>query len=149
MAIVEKVIAASPQQVFDVLADGWTYSDWVVGTAHVRDVDDAWPRVGSQLHHRAGPWPFSLQDASTVLACEPPHRLVLRAGLWPAGEAIVAFTLEPVDGGAATRVRIGEDFAAGPLRWIRTKVNDLVLHLRNRETLNRLSDIATRQKGQR
>ena len=99
MAIVEKVIDAPPQQVFDVLADGWTYSDWVVGTAHVRDVDDAWPRVGSQLHHKAGPWPFSLQDASTVLVCEPPHRLVLRAGLWPAGEAIVVFTLHPVGDG--------------------------------------------------
>ncbi|MFG1872967.1 SRPBCC family protein [Micromonospora arborensis] len=140
------MIDASPQQVFDVLADGWSYSDWVVGTAHVRDVDDAWPRVGSQLHHKAGPWPFSLQDASTVLVSEPPHRLVLKAGLWPAGEAIVAFTLQPVDGGA-TRVRLGEDFASGPLHWIRTKANDLVLHLRNRETLDRLADIATRQKG--
>ena len=113
----------------------------------MRDVDDAWPRVGSQLHHRAGPWPFSLQDTSTVLDCEPPHRLVLRAGLWPAGEAIVAFTLEPRRRGGTTRVRIGEDFAAGPLRWVRNKLNDLVLHLRNRETLARLADIATRRKG--
>lgn len=143
----EKVIDAPPQQVFDVLADGWTYSDWVVGTAHVRDVDDSWPRVGSRLHHRAGPWPFSLQDASTVLACDAPHKLVLKAGLWPAGEATVVFTLEPVDGDR-TRVTIGEEFAAGPLRWVRNKLNDLVLHLRNRETLNRLSDIATRQKSQ-
>ncbi|WP_331713230.1 SRPBCC family protein [Micromonospora krabiensis] len=144
------MIDAPPQQVFDVLADGWTYSDWVVGTVHVRNVDDDWPKVGSQLHHRAGPWPFSLQDASTVLLCEPPHRMVLRAGLWPAGEAIVTFTLDPVDGNPnATRVRIGEDFAAGPLRWVRTKLNDLVLHLRNRETLARLSDIATRREDQR
>lgn len=148
MAIVEKVIQAPPQQVFDVLADGWTYSDWVVGTVHVRDVDDHWPAVGSQLHHRAGPWPFSLTDSSTVLACEPPHRLLIRAGLWPAGEAIVAFTLEPV-GSDATRVRLGEDFAAGPLRWVRNKLNDLVLKQRNKETLSRLSDIATRQKGPR
>ncbi|MBQ0895265.1 SRPBCC family protein [Micromonospora sp. U56] len=146
MAIVEKVIDAPPQQVFDVLADGWTYSDWVVGTVHVRDVDDSWPRVGSQLHHKAGPWPLSLHDSSTVLACEPPHKMVIRAGLWPAGEAIVVFTLEPV-GADATRVRIGEDFAAGPLRWIRNKLNDLVLHRRNMETLRRLSDIATRQKA--
>ena len=142
----EKVIGAPPEQVFDVLADGWTYSDWVVGTVHVRDVDDDWPRVGTQLHHKAGPWPFSLQDASTVLECEPPRRLVLKAGLWPAGEAIVVFTLEPV-GDGATRVRVGEDFAAGPLRWIRNKVNDLVLHQRNKETLSRLADIATRQKA--
>ncbi|WUW38773.1 SRPBCC family protein [Micromonospora rifamycinica] len=146
MAIVEKVIDAPPQQVFDVLADGWTYSDWVVGTVHVRDVDAQWPRVGTRLHHRAGPWPFSLEDASTVLVCDPPHRLVLRAGLWPAGEAIVVFTLTP-EGDGATRVRITEDFSAGPLRWFRTKLNDLVLHQRNRETLRRLADIATRQKA--
>ncbi|MGS2619131.1 SRPBCC family protein [Micromonospora sp. LZ34] len=140
------MIDAPPEQVWAVLADGWTYSDWVVGTVHVRGVDDAWPRVGSELHHRAGPWPFSLEDSSTVLACEPPRRLLLRAGLWPAGEAMVAFTLEPV-GEGATCVRIGEDFAAGPLRWVRTKLNDLVLHQRNKETLRRLSDIATRQKA--
>nr|WP_091653487.1 SRPBCC family protein [Micromonospora pallida] len=146
MAIVEKVIGAPPQQVFDVLADGWTYSDWVVGTTHMRDVDDGWPGVGTRLHHRAGPWPFSLTDASRVLVCEPPHRLVIRAGLWPAGEATVVFTLDPV-GPDATRVRLGEDFTAGPLRWIRNKLNDLVLKQRNKETLNRLSDIATRQKG--
>ncbi|MFC0005400.1 SRPBCC family protein [Micromonospora siamensis] len=147
MAIVEKVIQAPPEQVFKVLSDGWTYSDWVVGTAHVRDVDPDWPRVGTQLHHRAGPWPLSLQDASTVLLCDAPHRLVLRAGLWPAGEAIVSFALEPV-GAGATRVRLGEDFAAGPLRWFRNKLNDLVLHQRNKETLRRLSDIAVRQKPQ-
>ncbi|WP_446213789.1 SRPBCC family protein [Micromonospora sp. IBSANI012] len=140
------MIDAPPQQVFDVLADGWTYSDWVVGTVHVRDVDDTWPRVGSQLHHKAGPWPLSLHDSSTVLACEPPHKMVIKAGLWPAGEATVVFTLEPV-GADATRVRIGEDFAAGPLRWIRNKLNDLVLHQRNKETLRRLSDIATRQRA--
>ncbi|WP_342672288.1 SRPBCC family protein [Micromonospora nigra] len=140
----ETVIAAPPDRVWAVLADGWTYSDWVVGTAHVRDVDDAWPGVGARLLHRAGPWPFSLEDASTVLECEPQRRLVLRARLWPAGEAVVVFVLEPVEGG--TRVSLGEDFAAGPLRWIRTKVNDLVLHLRNRETLDRLADIARRQK---
>ncbi|MFG3700270.1 SRPBCC family protein [Micromonospora sp. NPDC047620] len=142
------MIEARPEQVWAVLADGWTYSDWVVGTVHVRDVDDAWPRVGTQLHHKAGPWPLSLQDSSTVLACEPPRRLVIRAGLWPAGEAIVAFTLEPV-GDGATRVRIGEDFAAGPLRWVRNKINDLVLHQRNGETLTRLTDIAKRQKADR
>ncbi|WBB71653.1 SRPBCC family protein [Micromonospora sp. WMMD1128] len=145
MAVVDRVIDVPPERVFAVLADGWTYSDWVVGTTHVRDVDETWPRVGSRLHHRAGPWPFSLQDTSTVLECQAPSRLVLRAGLWPAGEAIVVFALEPLADGR-TRVTIGEDFAVGPLRWARTKLNDLVLHLRNKETLARLSDIATRQR---
>ncbi len=148
MAIVQRTIQAPPDKVFAVLADGWTYSDWVVGTTHMRNVDDGWPAVGSRLHHRAGPWPVSLTDTSTVLVCEPPHRLVIRAGLWPAGEALVVFTLEQV-GPNATRVRLGEDFAAGPLRWVRNKLNDLVLKQRNKETLNRLSDIAVRQKDPR
>ncbi|AEB43977.1 MULTISPECIES: SRPBCC family protein [Micromonospora] len=145
MAIVQQVIKAPVQQVWAVLADGWTYSDWVVGTAHMRNVDDGWPAVGTRLHHRAGPWPFSLEDSSLVLECEPERKLVLRVKLWPAGEAIVVFALEPV-GPDATRVSLGEDFAAGPLRWVRNKLNDLVLHQRNKETLNRLSDIARRQK---
>ncbi|QOC92687.1 SRPBCC family protein [Micromonospora craniellae] len=146
MAIVERIIEAPVRQVWAVLADGWTYSDWVVGTAHMRDVDDDWPRVGARLHHRAGPWPFSLEDSSQVLECERERKLVLRVKLWPAGEGVVVFSLEPV-GPHSTRVLLGEDFAAGPLRWLRTKINDLVLHQRNKETLSRLADIARRQKA--
>ena len=39
MAIVSRTIRARPEQVFAVLADGWSYSDWVDGTAHIRSVD--------------------------------------------------------------------------------------------------------------
>ncbi|HEX5541306.1 MAG TPA: SRPBCC family protein [Micromonospora sp.] len=144
MTVVERVIAAPPRRVFDVLADGWSYSDWVVGTVHIREVDESWPRPGANLYHKTGPWPLSLHDKSTVLACQQPHRLVLRAGVWPLGEATVTFTLTPV-GAAGTHVTIVEDFTAGPLRWARSKLNDLLLHRRNREALRRLSDIATRR----
>ena len=146
MAIVERTIQAPPDRVFAVLADGWSYSDWVVGTVHIRDVDPEWPRPGAELHHKAGPWPLSLQDSSTVLSCEPDRELTVRAGLWPLGEATVGFRLEP-DGAGATRVTMTEDFAAGPLHWIRNKINDLVLHRRNVESLRRLADIATREKS--
>jgi uncharacterized protein YndB with AHSA1/START domain len=148
VAIVRRTVPTSPDRVFAVLADGWTYSDWVVGTAHVRDVDDTWPEPGSELHHKAGPWPFSLQDSSTVLAMTPDRSLTMRAGLWPLGEATVRIDLEPV-GAAATRVVMHEDFHAGPLKWARNKINDLVLHRRNVESLRRLSDIATREKARR
>jgi hypothetical protein len=137
------VIEASPDRVFGVLADGWSYSDWVVGTVHIRDVDPNWPAVGSRLHHKAGPWPLSLHDKSTVLACEPGRSLSLTAGLWPLGEATVHIRLEPA-GPRATTVTISEEFSAGPLQWVQTKLNDLVLHRRNVESLRRLADIATR-----
>ncbi len=146
VAIVQRTVAAPPDRVFAVLADGWTYSDWVVGTVHIRDVDKSWPAVGSKLHHKAGPWPFSLQDESEVLEVEQDRLLTLRAGLWPAGEATIKFELTP-DGPGRTRVTMFEDFHAGPLHWIRNKINDLVLHRRNIESLRRLSDIAIREKN--
>lgn len=144
MAVVDKVISAPPQRVFEVLADGWSYSDWVVGTAHIRDVDDSWPSPGASIHHTSGPWPVSLRDKTTVISCEAPRRLVLCAGLWPLGTLTVTLTLMPL-GAAGTRVTLAEETTAGPLRWTRNRLNDLVLHYRNREALNRLGDLATRK----
>ena len=132
---------APADQVYAILADGWTYSDWVVGTAHIRDVDAAWPAVGSKLHHKIGPWPLSLKDSSTVVAAEPGRSLTLRAALWPLGEATVRLELVPVAGGG-TRVTMHEDFHAGPLHWVKNKINDLVLHGRNNEALRRLAELA-------
>ena len=146
VAIVKRTVQAPPDRVFAVLADGWTYSDWVVGTAHIRDVEPDWPKPGSTLHHKAGPWPLSLQDSSTVVACEPNRLMTMKVGLWPLGEGTVKFELEPV-GANATRVTMHEDFHAGPLQWVRNKVNDLVLHRRNVESLRRLADIAEREKA--
>jgi uncharacterized protein YndB with AHSA1/START domain len=144
MATVSRTINVPPEQVFAVLADAWTYSDWVVGTAHIRDVDASWPAVGATLHHKAGPWPLSLQDSSTVTACIPDRELVLTVGLWPLGEAVVRIVLDPAPAGS-TRVVLHEDFHAGPLAWARNKINDLVLHGRNVEALRRLADLAERR----
>jgi hypothetical protein len=144
MAIVESTIEASRDDVFAVLADGWTYSDWVVGTAHIRAVDEGWPRPGTVLHHTAGPWPVSLHDRTVSVRCEPPALLVLSPHLWPLGEATVTFTLEEI-GPGRTLVGVHEDFERGPLRWLRTAANDLALHYRNRESLRRLGDLARRR----
>ena len=141
MATVTRTMRAPADQIYAILADGWTYSDWVVGTAHIRDVDASWPAVGSKLHHKVGPWPLSLEDASTVVAVDPGRSLTLRAGLWPLGEATVRIELVPVDR-ENTRVTMHEDFDAGPLRWVKNKINDLMLHARNAEALRRLAELA-------
>jgi hypothetical protein len=36
MAIVPRLVSATPADVFAVLADAWTYSNRVVGTSHMR-----------------------------------------------------------------------------------------------------------------
>lgn len=145
MAIVESTIEAPREDVFAVLADGWSYSDWVVGTAHIRAVDEGWPAPGTTLHHKAGPWPFSLRDRTVSVRCEPPRLLVVSPHLWPLGEATVTITLEEI-GPGRTLVGIHEDFERGPLRWLRNTINDLALHYRNRESLRRLGDLARHRR---
>jgi polyketide cyclase/dehydrase/lipid transport protein len=144
VARVEHIINAPADRIFAVLCDGWTYSDWVVGTAHIRSVDPDWPAPGTALHHTAGPWPVSLRDSTVSLDWDPPRMLLLAPRLWPLGEARVRLVLATI-GPSATRVILSEEFAGGPLRWVRTKVNDLALHWRNRESLRRLGDLATRR----
>jgi hypothetical protein len=144
MAVVEKTIRATPEEIFAVLADGWSYSDWVVGTAHIRDVDDNWPAPGALLHHKIAMWPFSMKDKTVVVASDPPRSLLLRAYMGPLGEATVKMTLVPL-GAGVTKVTMAEDFAGGPLRWVRNKAEDLTLHWRNKEALSRLDDLATRR----
>jgi uncharacterized protein YndB with AHSA1/START domain len=139
-------VKADPEQVYQVLADGWTYSDWVVGSAHIRSVDRDWPAVGTSLHHKVGPWPVSVRDRSEVLAADRPHRLVLRARVWPLGEASVFITVAGT-GSGRSRVTICEEFAAGPLRRLKALVNDVALHWRNRESLRRLGDLVERRVG--
>jgi hypothetical protein len=141
VAQVEQTVATSPDRVWAVLADGWTYSDWVVGTAHIRDVDPHWPEPGARVHHKTGPWPVSLHDSTLAVAAEARRMLHLRPRLWPFGEVEVRITLTEV-GSDRTRITLTEDFHAGPLRWVRTKANDLALHRRNRESLRRLADLA-------
>jgi hypothetical protein len=131
-------------RVFAVLADGWSYSDWVVGTAHIRDVDADWPAPGAEIHHKAGPWPVSVKDRSTSLECQPGRSLVLKVHLWPMGAGKVRIVLDQL-GPTTTRVTLYEQFTEGPLLGMRNKVNDLLLHYRNRESLRRLEDLATRR----
>jgi hypothetical protein len=141
MAVTGRIVNASSEQVFAVLADGWTYSDWVVGTAHVRDVDSDWPRPGSHLHHRVGPWPLSIADSSTSLDWVPDRMLLLKVRLWPFGAGEVRVVLAP-HGAGATRVTMTETFVEGPLAWDHNLANDLLLHRRNVESLRRLDDLA-------
>src|SRR2546423_15375226 len=90
-----RLIGTSPDRIFAVLADGWSYASWVVGAAHIRDVDPAWPAVGAKVHHRVGPWPLQINDESTVRAMEPDRLLELAAGIWPLGAAVVRLAPGP------------------------------------------------------
>src|SRR6478672_13163745 len=95
MAVNSTHIAATPHQVFAVLADGWRYSNWVVGTSHMRAVESEWPATGARLHHCSGIWPLVTRDETVVEESVPDRKLVLLAKGGILGSARVRLELEP------------------------------------------------------
>ena len=143
MIEVQRRVRTSPDQVWAVLADGWNYVSWVVGTSRMRAVHEQWPAQGSTLHHSAGLWPALLNDETQVLRVVPGRRLELIARGRPFGEAAVTITIEP-DGDECI-VRLTEDVASGVARVAPGPVRQVLIAPRNRETLRRLAYLAERR----
>ncbi len=137
MSTTSRPIAATPEQVWEVLSDGWLYPLFVVGASRMRAVDDGWPAVGSRLHHSVGSWPLLIDDPTEVLEVEEGRRLLLLARGWPAGQAHVDISLQP--SGDTTVVTMVEDATAGPGLLVPKPLRDAQLHLRNVEALRRLA----------
>jgi uncharacterized protein YndB with AHSA1/START domain len=134
-------VDATPDEVWQVLADGWLYPLWVVGATRMRAVDKDWPTVGSRIHHSVGVWPLVVNDETRVLELGPGRRLVLRASAWPvAGDADVTIELEPDDGG--TTVEMREDVVSGPGTLIPRPLRRPGIAFRNAESLKRLALLA-------
>ncbi|SDP01467.1 Polyketide cyclase / dehydrase and lipid transport [Klenkia soli] len=143
MATVSRHVDAPPTAVWDVLADGWSYSNWVVGASHMRAVEAAWPAAGSKLHHSQGSWPVTLDDEAVVEVSKPASRLVLLAKGRPLGSARVQLDLRSEDGG--TRVTMTETPVSGPGKLLDNPLADVVLARRNTEALARLAAMAERR----
>ena len=137
MSTTTRTVSATPEQVWEVLADGWLYPLFVVGASRMRDVDESWPAVGARLHHSVGTWPLLIDDTTEVLEVEEGRRLLLKARGWPAGEAHVDISLRP--DGDATLVTMEEDATAGPGVLVPKPLRDAQLHWRNVEALRRLA----------
>ena len=130
----------SPEDVFAVLEDGWTYGMWVVGAARIRDVEADWPAVGSKIQHSVGAWPVLLSDNTEVEAVDAPRKLQLRVRAWPAGTGRVTLTCKAKSG--KTVVVMEERAVSGPAAALPNPVEDLILHPRNVEALRRLAYLA-------
>ncbi|MEU3767456.1 SRPBCC family protein [Amycolatopsis keratiniphila] len=141
MVDVKMTVDTSPERVFEVLADGWTYAAWVVGASHIRDVDEGWPARGTRIHHRVGSWPVLLDDITKVLVADPPRLLELEARAWPFGTARIRLELREAEPGA-TEILMAEHATRGPGRVLPEAAQALFLVPRNRESLRRLADLA-------
>jgi len=136
-------VSTGPETVFAVLADAFTYPQWVVGCKEVRRVDGEWPEPGATFHHSVGIGPIAVRDTTSVVSCEPGRRLVLHARARPTGIARVEFELAVRDGG--TEVIQIEEPIKGPTALLHNRVQDWLIDRRNREGLRRLKQLAERR----
>jgi hypothetical protein len=140
---VKRDTTASRQRVWDVIADGWTYSQWV-GNTRMRAVDPRWPAPGAFIHHTIGIWPVVLNDETEVESSTPLEELVLLAKGRPFGGARI--TLRLSDSGAGCRVEMAEVPVGGPLNWVPRRLALAAAYPRNRECLARLAALAERRE---
>ena len=144
MSTTTRVMQATPEQVWEVLADGWLYPLWVVGATRMREVDDEWPAPGARLHHSVGTWPLTLDDRTEVEESEPGVRLKINAHAWPAGRADVTISLRAQ--GLDTEVVMEDNAVSGPGALVPRVAQDPLLTWRNVESLRRLAFLAERRQ---
>lgn len=143
MSRTTRFMRCTPDDVFEVLADGWSFASWVVGAARIREVDDAWPQPGSRIHHSVGLWPMLIDDTTSVLNIDRPNTIELKVRAWPTGEGRVRIECTVEEGG--TRVVMTEDATDGPAKLVPRPVRDPMLDARNTESLKRLGFLAERK----
>lgn len=137
---VTRDIAAPRQRVWEVMADGWTYSQWVVGNSRMRAVDNDWPAPGTRILHSIGVWPAVIDDETVVLSCTLQEELVLLAKLGPLGSARITLRLSDIPEGC--RVEMAEVAASGPMRLVPDRLQLTGIWPRNRECIWRLANLA-------
>ena len=145
MAVNSTVVRATPAQVYAVLADGWTYGDWVTGSKRIRAVDPGWPAPGSRFHHTFGVGPLAIDDSTQVLEAEPDRRIVLQVRGRPVGVGRVTIALAPAAEGE-TEVVMEEHPVRGLAKAIDNPLLDALVKARNAESLRRLKNLAERPR---
>jgi hypothetical protein len=137
---VTRDVSVTRQRVWDVLADGWTYSGWVVGNSRIRAVSPDWPAPGARILHSIGTWPAVINDETVVESCVVGEELVLLANVRPAVKARITMRLSDITGGC--RVAMSEIAVSVPLRSAPDTVQLAGVAPRNRECTWRLAMIA-------
>jgi uncharacterized protein YndB with AHSA1/START domain len=131
--------SADAEAVWRCLADPYSFAGWVAGTVTIRRADPQWPATGARLYHQFGRWPLRSRDHTTVLDCEPPHRIRLSAAARPFARVEAEVTV--VAEGAGTLVMLGERVVGGfGARFPR--LTRAVQLRRNRRSLDRLVRLA-------
>jgi carbon monoxide dehydrogenase subunit G len=137
MATVHVLVRRPPEQVWQVLADGSAYAEWVVGTREIRSVDEGWPAVGTSIHYTVGLGPLELRGRTTARVVEEQRRLGLEADAGLLGTARIVIDLVPW--GEETVVELDESPLRGPAYQLYTMLSDALLLVRCRPMVANLA----------
>jgi uncharacterized protein YndB with AHSA1/START domain len=138
VALRNVLIDAQPSEVWEVLADGYSYPRWVVGTRAVESVDPSWPAVGANLHYRAGVGRLQIGDVTTVRISEPPHHLEMEAHM---RLVTVRISVEVRSWAEQSLVIVDEHPLRGSTLVFENPLSEGLLTIRNRLMLTRLADV--------
>ena len=143
MAIVNVLVRRPPERVWEVLADGSAYADWVVGTRDIRSVDEGWPAVDTAIHYTLGVGFLEFRGRTVVRAVEEGRTLGLEAEACPLGTAPIMIELLPW--GGDTVVVLDEHPLRGPGYRLHNTVSDALLLVRGRPMVKNLARLVERR----
>ncbi|MFI0539329.1 hypothetical protein RKD19_007829 [Streptomyces canus] len=137
MARRHRLIRVSPSAVWDVLADGHRYAEWVVGTAHSEPVRGKWPHKDAAIRFQVRLGPLRLANETVVRHCEEGVALELEAHAGVLGTARIAIELRPW--GDQCLVIVDEHPLRGAGGRLHNVGFDAIIQLRHRTMLARLA----------
>ncbi|WP_328744265.1 SRPBCC family protein [Streptomyces sp. NBC_00285] len=137
MAVRHRLIKVSPSAVWDVLADGHRYAEWVVGTSESEPVRGQWPHKDAAIRFQVAIGPLKLVNETVVRRCEEGVDLELEAHAGPLGTARIAIELRPW--GEHCLVIVDEHPLQGAGGRLHNVGFDALIQLRHRTMLARLA----------
>jgi hypothetical protein len=147
VAVRHRLIQATPEAVWDVLADGDLYAEWVVGPSEVTPKDGQWPEVGATIAYEVRLGPLRLQNESVVRRCVPGSELELEAKAGRLGTARIAVELR--SWGEQCLVIVDEHPLRGPGGLLHNVGVEALIQVRHRAMLARLASLCESQAGGR
>lgn len=137
MARRHRLIRVSPSAVWDILADGHRYAEWVVGTSQSEPVRGKWPHKDAAIRFQIRLGPLRLANETVVRHCEEGVGLELEAHAGVLGTARIAIELRPW--GEQCLVIVDEHPLRGAGGRLHNVGFDALIQLRHRTMLARLA----------
>jgi len=144
MALHNIIVRAHPKDVWEVLADPYSYQRWVMGTKRIVQADPDWPEPGSAFEYEAGFGPLKFRGRTMARGRDETSHLEIEADAKVLA-ARVAISVRPW--GDDSLVILEEHWIRGSYLLLENPLVDLALNIRNRVMVKHLAREVQRRSG--